>query len=79
MDRTINFIPSSYAFFNLKCLTKGCDNGGLELTSVIGKMIKQHKKTAKGKLQCKGKNNDLAADHARITYEIGIKYSRKSK
>ncbi len=77
MFRTINFAPASYAYFNLKCLTKKCDNGGFELTRVINKMIKKRKTTEKGNTVCSEKNDPLTSDHAKISYEISIKYKSK--
>jgi len=79
MIRTINFSPKSYAYFKLNCLTKGCDNGGFELTPVISNMIKKHTQSLKGALVCSGKNDSLYSSHAKISYEIGIKYNRNSK
>ncbi len=80
MFRTINFAPASYAYFNLKCLTRKCDNGGFQLTRVINKMIQKRKTTENGNTVCSGKNDPLASDHAKISYEISIKYkSKKSK
>ncbi len=79
MIRTINFSSTSYALFDLKCLTKGCDNGGFELTKVITGMVKNRKKSIKGKLVCSGKNSPSSSEHAKISYEIGIKYNKKSK
>jgi hypothetical protein len=79
MVRTVNFSPISHAYFNLECLTKKCINGGFELTRVIANMIKKHKKSDNGKTVCRGKNDSLASGHARISYEISIKYNKKSK
>jgi len=77
MQRTVNVFPSSYAFFNMECMIKGCEGGGFDLTSLIAKNIKQHKKSFKGELVCKGKNGGKSSDHARISYEITIKYGKK--
>lgn len=79
MVRDINFSPASHAFFSLKCLVKGCDNGDFELSPVIAKMVKKHKTSVKGQLQCTGENNAISPDHAIISYEIGIKYKKNSK
>ncbi len=79
MFRTINFAPASYAYFKLKCLTKKCDNGGFELTRLINNMIKKRKTTEKGNTVCSGKNDPLTSDHAKISFEISIKYNKKNK
>ncbi len=79
MFRTINFAPTSYAYFNLRCLTKKCDNGGFKLKRVIHNMIEKRKTTETGNTVCSGKNDPLASDHAKISYEISIKYNKKKK
>ncbi len=76
MVRTINFWPSLYAYFNMDCMIKGCIDGGFDLTSVISKMIKNHKKSKNGKLLCNGNIDALASDHASIAYEITVKYNK---
>ena len=78
MQRTVNVFPSSFAYFNMECMTKGCESGGFELTPLIAKNIKQHKKSLKGKMVCEGKNGDIPPEHASIAYEINIKYNKKS-
>jgi len=74
MVRTVNFFPTSYAYFNMECMIKGCVDGGFNLTSVIYNLVKNHKKSAKGKMSCCGKSDSLSPDHAHISYEISIKY-----
>jgi hypothetical protein len=76
MVRIVNFWPSRHAFFNMDCMIKGCFDGGFDLTSVITKMIKKHKKSEKGKLVCNGKSDVLASDHASIAYDITIRYNK---
>ena len=76
MVRIVNVIPTNYAYFNMECMIKGCSNGGFDLTSVIKNMIKNHKKSGKGKLVCNGKSETLAHDHASISYEISIQYNK---
>jgi len=76
MVRTVNFWPSQHAYFNMACMSKGCVDGGFDLTSVISLMIKNHERSGKGNLLCNGKSDTLASDHASITYEITIKYGK---
>ncbi len=59
MERTVNIFSSSYAYFKMDCMTKGCENGGYDLTAIIRKSIKQQKKTAKGEMVCKGVTNTI--------------------
>ncbi len=79
MERTVNFFSSSYAYFNMECMEKDCDNGGFDLTPIIRRQIKNHKNLSKGKMVCCGKSAALTSDHARISYEISIKYSKRSQ
>jgi hypothetical protein len=79
MQRTVNVFPSSYAFFKMDCMIKGCEGGGFDLTSLISKNIKQRKKSFKGEMVCKGENGGKPSSHARISYEINIKYSKKKR
>lgn len=76
MVRTVNFWPSRHAYFNMDCMIKGCVNGGFDLTSVISKMIKNHKKSEKGKLLCNGNIDALVPDNASIAYQITVKYNK---
>ena len=71
--RTLNFYPGSAAFFRISCLGEGCDDGGLDLTQVMHRMIKGHEKSAKGKLSCD--NKDAAIVHPHVDYEVAITYS----
>jgi len=79
MQRTVNVFPSSYAYFNMECMIKGCEGGGFDLTSLIARNIKQNKKSFKGDMVCKGKNDEKPSNHARISYHIAIKYSKKKR
>jgi hypothetical protein len=79
MLRTVNILPTDSAYFHMECAIKECMNGGFDLTSVIAHMVKTRKKVEKGKLFCNGKIDSGASDHASIAYEIGIRYSKKSR
>jgi len=79
MVRTINVFPTSYAYFKMDCMIKGCKGGGFDLTSVLAGMIKMHRKEAKGIISCRGNTEALEADHARIEYEAVIQYKKPPK
>ena len=79
MERTINILPASYAYFNMECMIKDCVNGGFDLTPAISDLIKNRKKSGKGKLVCKGKTTPDSPEHASISYEISIQYIKKSR
>lgn len=79
MLRTINVLPTGYAYFNMECMIKDCSNGGFNLTSAIADMVKNHKKSGKGTLSCNGNNEALASDHASVSYVISIQYKNRSK
>lgn len=74
MSRTINFWPSHHAYFNMDCMKKDCVDGGFDLTPIVAAMIKDHKKSSKGKLKCSGSIVHQTAEHASVSYEITIKY-----
>lgn len=71
--RTVNFFPSSYAYFRIDCLSNGCVNGGFDLTQVINSMTRNRSEAAKGDLGCEG--TDPSANHSEINYEISIQYT----
>ena len=73
MTRTINFRPSDYAGFHMKCMHDGCTNGGYDLAPVVAAMVKGRKKSTRGKIFCHGTNDTLG--HASITYEVSIQYN----
>ncbi len=77
MVRTVNFFSSSHAFFHMQCIKKDCDNGGFDLTREITKVIRNKKKSAKGKMVCGGVS--LTSCQAPISYEISVKYHKCSQ
>ncbi len=78
MVRTVNFYPTSYAYFKMECMIKNCVNGGFDLTLVIANMIDNHEKSCIGKMACSGQNDALGSDHASISYKISIQYNKQS-
>jgi len=72
LARTVNFFPSSYAFFRVDCLSKDCLDGGFDLSPVITTMIGKRKQVAKGELCCEGDNP--SSSHSAIVYEVSIQY-----
>jgi len=73
LQRTVNFLPDSPAFFRISCLGEGCEGGGLDLTWVIGSMIRRGEHSAKGELRCS--NQDPAVLHAEVDYDVSITYA----
>ena len=74
MVRTINFRPDSVANFKMNCAIPGCEGGGFDLTKIIATAVKGHKKTLKGKLPCKGKNESFDKNHASVDFDIIVEY-----
>ncbi len=74
MIRTVNIYPTSYANFKMTCMTKGCTDGGFELSGVVEEMVKTQAKMSKGSLLCSGAANTLANGHARVEYKAVIEY-----
>lgn len=77
MERTLSFLPASYASFRMKCMHDGCTDGGYDLAPVIAGLVKSCKKSIKGKIYCHGTNN--AIGHASIAYEVNIRYHKQAK
>lgn len=73
VHRTMNFYPGSPAFFKISSLGEGSDEGGLDLTRFIHKMIGSHQKLAKGAFN--GDRKDPAIVHPNVDYEVAITYS----
>jgi hypothetical protein len=71
LPRTVNFFPSSYAFFKVNCLSKECVEGGFDFSRIITAMVSNRKEASKGELGCEG---GPAADHSAIVYEVAIQY-----
>lgn len=74
MVRTVNIYPTSYANFNMICMTKGCKDGGYELIDVVKKMVKTKTRMSQGSLLCPGETDTPLNDHARIEYTAVITY-----
>jgi hypothetical protein len=74
MIRTVNIYPTSYANFKMTCMTKGCTDGGFELSAMVEKMVKTQTRMSKGSLLCSGNTDALSNGHARIDYKAVIKY-----
>ncbi len=74
MQRTINFYPSSAAYFMMECMKSECTNGGFDLSPAVSKMAKKRVPSDSGELQCKGNGGP---GHVRIDYNITAKYSKK--
>lgn len=70
--RTLNFYPASPAFFRISCLGEGCDDGGLDLTKPINRLIRSHEKSAKGVLSCDKKDPSIV--HPIVDYEVAVTY-----
>lgn len=52
MERTINMLPTSDAYFKMDCMIRGCDGGGFDLTQTVADMAKNLGKAKKGALVC---------------------------
>jgi hypothetical protein len=63
----------------MDCMREECTNGGFDLTSVVAGLVKDHKKSVKGKIVCNGKSETLRFGHASISYEVSIQYNKQVK
>jgi hypothetical protein len=76
MTRTLRFSSTDYARFHMKCMEDGCTSGGFDLGPIVAGLAKAHKKTAKGKIYCHGRN--LPFGHASLAYEVNLQYHSKA-
>ncbi len=72
MERTVNFFPGSYAYFNMECMSKNCTDGGFDLDRVIATLVRSHKESGEGNLVCGGDNS--YSGHSKIDYKVTIQY-----
>jgi hypothetical protein len=79
MKRTISFLPTDYACFQMDCMRDECSEGGFNLAPVVSSLVKNLKESVKGKLVCDGKSETLRVGHASIAYEVSIQYSKQVK
>ena len=79
MVRKINIFPTSFAYFKMDCMIKGCEGGGFDLTQAVKGMIKARTKVKKGSLDCRGKLEAVDGGHARVEYEIAVRYKKSSR
>jgi len=79
MERTINMLPTSDAYFKMDCMIRGCDGGGFDLTQTVADLAKNRKNIKKGTLVCNGQTDVPSPDHASVDYEIVIQYNKASR
>ena len=77
MERTLSFLPANYASFHMKCMDAGCTGGGYDLAPVVAGLVKNSKKSIKGNIACHGRND--TSGHARIAYEVNVRYAKPVK
>lgn len=77
MERTLSFLPANYASFNMKCMDDGCKGGGYDLAPVVAGLVKNSKQSTKGNIACHGTSDTRG--HARIAYEVNIRYAKQGK
>jgi hypothetical protein len=76
MTRTLNFSPTDYAGFHLKCMEDGCEHGGYDLAPIVAGLAKARKRSVKGKILCRGTNHPVG--HASISYEVLIEFRKQA-
>ncbi|MDA8169316.1 MAG: hypothetical protein M0Z59_06405 [Nitrospiraceae bacterium] len=75
MEQTVNMVPSSNVYLlHMQCMGGKCINGGFDLTSSVEELVRNNKKSGKGKMVCGEKDAYGASNHASICYDISIKY-----
>ena len=79
MKRTLSFFPTNYACFHLDCVRDECTRGGFDLSPVVDSLVKNHKRTTKGNIACRGKSEALRFGHASISYEVNVEYMPRGR
>ena len=74
LKRVLSLTPSDHAGFHLHCMHEGCANGGFDLAPVIAAMAKDRKRSASGKIFCRGTSDTVG--HASLAYEVKIQYCK---
>lgn len=75
MVRTVNYFPSTDAYFVMQCFRKECTGGGFDLGPKISGLIKNKERSGKGKMECKG-SDPSAPCKAGISFEINVQYKK---
>lgn len=70
--RTLNFNPASHAFFMVSSLGEE-DDGELDLTNFIHRMIRSRERSGKGEFS--NARAEVPAIHANVDYEVAITYA----
>ncbi len=72
LARTLNYYPYSYAYFNIDCIIKNCEFGNIDLTSLIGNMVKNKKKSEKGSETFEVNGDAFILGDMKISYTVNI-------
>jgi hypothetical protein len=72
--RTLKFFSDSHAYFRVECLNRDCRDctDGFSLDQVVAAMIRNHKPSQEGKLDCEG--NGITSRSVNISYKVTIQY-----
>ncbi|MDA8388795.1 MAG: hypothetical protein M0Z58_09070 [Nitrospiraceae bacterium] len=75
VERTINMVPgSNFYLLHMTCMEGKCHDGGFDLTSKVEELVRNNRKSGKGRMLCGGEDS-AGASHSSISYDISIKYS----
>jgi hypothetical protein len=72
--RTVNFSPESYAYFHFDCLLKDWRDSEIDLTSLIGSLIRKHKRAGSETVHLNGSEDLQAKANVSIDCKINIQY-----
>lgn len=79
LARTLNYYPYSYAYFKIDCIIKNCEFGNIDFTSLIGKMVKNKKKSEKGSETFEINGDVFIFGDMKVSYTVNINYNNKRK
>jgi hypothetical protein len=74
MERTVNFFPTSFAYFRMQCFNNGCESGVFDLEPVIAKLVRKGEKGNRGTMQCSECTHLPKGERGSISYSITVLY-----
>jgi len=76
MERTVNFFPSSFAYFRMRCFNPGCEDGSFDLGPAVAGLVRRRGAEATGTMKCNSCSNMTPEERASISFSIAAEYKK---
>lgn len=76
MERTVNFFPSSFAYFRMRCFNPGCEDGAFDLGPAVAGLVRRRGADASGTMKCSACSHVPPGERATISYLISARYKK---